>query len=428
MPKRRSSWNLQNGKWSRSIGERGARVRLFQKTKDGVFYRATWVRSDDPREPCGRRNVRSLGTRDRNHAERLGRALLAALLAGDPPLAPEVLTLAHLWERYRESAGFLDNDRRTQDDAAMRADVLIAYFGHDRDVATLTGKEQLAFEDVREHGGIRVVSERIRDDARESREWTTRAARPRTVEADLVLLHGMLKWATCERDVHGRPLLAFHPLAGVRIDRERNPRRPVATSERYERTRTAIQQLHADATSDRERRRWLKLDMALVLAKQTGRRLGAIRQLQWTDIGFDAGTIRWRAQTDKKGVEWVIPVPAAVLDALRQFRHRLGVISEWVFPAEKDAKQAMGRDQFDAFLRIAESKAELPKLDGGLWHPYRRGWATAKKHLPVVDVANAGGWSSPHTLLRCYQQPDNETLLAVMSDPTEVKMWRGGTV
>jgi len=237
----------------------------------------------------------------------------------------------------------------------------------------------------------------------------------------------MLKWATSERDVRGQSLLAFHPLAGVRIDRERNPRRPVATSERFERTRAAIQQLHDAATSDRECRRWLKVEMALVLANQTGRRLGAIRQLQWTDIGFDTATIRWRAQTDKKGVEWVIPVPAAVLDALRLYHRRLALISDWVFPAEKDVKQPTSRDQFDLFLRAVERKAELPKLDGGLWHPYRRGWATAKKLLPVVDVAR-GGWSSPHTPLRCYQQPDNATSLTVMSDPTEVKMWGGGTV
>lgn len=291
MPKRRTSWKLHNGKFSKSIGERAARVRLFQKTKDGVFYRATWVSADVPIAARGRRDVRSLGTSDRDEADRLGRALLAALLAGEPA-TPEVLTLGNLWERYRESAGLLDNDPRTQDDAAMRADVLIAYFGAKRDVTTLSGKEQLAFEAVRERGGIHVVSERLRDGVRETREWSTRAARPRTVEADLVLLHCMLKWATCERDVRGQSLLVFHPLAGVRIDRERNPRRPVATSERFERTRAAIQQLYDAAGSERERRRWLKVDMALMLAKQTGRRLGAIRQLQWTDIGFDAGTIR----------------------------------------------------------------------------------------------------------------------------------------
>lgn len=57
----------------------------------------------------------------------------------------------------------------------------------------------------------------------------------------------------------------------------------------------------------------------------------------------------------------------------------------------------------------------------GLWHPYRRKWATERKHLPLKDVAAAGGWKDTETLLTCYQQPDNETLLAVMSEQRKVR-------
>jgi hypothetical protein len=48
----------------------------------------------------------------------------------------------------------------------------------------------------------------------------------------------------------------------------------------------------------------------------------------------------------------------------------------------------------------------------GLWHPYRRKWATERKHLSITDVAEAGGWKDTVTLLTCYARPDNETLLA----------------
>ena len=41
--------------------------------------------------------------------------------------------------------------------------------------------------------------------------------------------------------------------------------------------------------------------------------------------------------------------------------------------------------------------------------------------LPVIDVAQAGGWSSTQTLLMCYQQPDPETLLAVVSESRKVR-------
>jgi len=63
---------------------------------------------------------------------------------------------------------------------------------------------------------------------------------------------------------------------------------------------------------------------------------------------------------------------------------------------------------------------KLPKLDGGLWHPYRRAWATSRKHLPTVDVAAAGGWSDVGTLLRCYQRPDDDTMLQVMGESRKI--------
>ena len=69
----------------------------------------------------------------------------------------------------------------------------------------------------------------------------------------------------------------------------------------------------------------------------------------------------------------------------------------------------------------AEKDAKLTKLVGGLWHPYRRAWATARKHLPLTDVAAAGGGRDTETLLTCYQQPDTQTLLAVMAEERKVR-------
>jgi hypothetical protein len=36
--------------------------------------------------------------------------------------------------------------------------------------------------------------------------------------------------------------------------------------------------------------------------------------------------------------------------------------------------------------------------------------------MPLKDVAQAGGWRDPNTLLLCYQQPDQETLTRVVLD------------
>jgi hypothetical protein len=52
---------------------------------------------------------------------------------------------------------------------------------------------------------------------------------------------------------------------------------------------------------------------------------------------------------------------------------------------------------------------------------YRRAWATARKHLPLKDVAEAGGWKTTDTLVRCYTQADEATMLAVVSEPRKVR-------
>ena len=170
---------------------------------------------------------------------------------------------------------------------------------------------------------------------------------------------------------------------------------------------------------DEERAR--AIECALVLAEATGRRLGSIRQLRWEDIDFSRRAIRWRAEFDKKGKEWVVPMPDSLAEELKQFRMRFGAIKGWIFAGERRLDQPMDRHLFDKWLHVAERKAKLPKLEGGLWHPYRRKWATERKHHSLKDVAAAGGWKDTETLLTCYQQPDADTLLAVMSEPKKMR-------
>lgn len=43
-----------------------------------------------------------------------------------------------------------------------------------------------------------------------------------------------------------------------------------------------------------------------------------------------------------------------------------------------------------------------------------------RKHLPLKDVAAAGGWNDVDTLLKVYQQPDSATLPIVMSESRKV--------
>ena len=99
---------------------------------------------------------------------------------------------------------------------------------------------------------------------------------------------------------------------------------------------------------------------------------------------------------------------------------RLAAVGEdWVFKqAYKNAPWAAAQCQ--ELLRQAEKAAGLEKLDGGLWHAYRRKWATERKHLPLKDVAAAGGWKDVTTLLTCYQHADEATMLKVMQSPVKL--------
>ena len=81
----------------------------------------------------------------------------------------------------------------------------------------------------------------------------------------------------------------------------------------------------------------------------------------------------------------------------------------------------MNRQRAATWLRKAEELAGLPKLNGSLWHAYRRKWATERKHLPDADVAAAGGWKNPDTLRLVYQQADQETMLRVVLERGELR-------
>ena len=79
-------------------------------------------------------------------------------------------------------------------------------------------------------------------------------------------------------------------------------------------------------------------------------------------------------------------------------------------------------------MERAEKLAGLEPIEGGDFHPYRRAWATSRKHLPARDVAALGGWRDLRSLENCYQQTDAETLLAVALDATKLREKRAGAV
>ena len=102
----------------------------------------------------------------------------------------------------------------------------------------------------------------------------------RTVEYDLKFLIAVFNWAAKSRDERGRLLLDSNPLKGLKTPTEKNPTRVVLSEEEYQ----ALLQVS-------RRVNW-RFHVALVLAHETGHRIGAIRQLRWSGIDSEAGICR----------------------------------------------------------------------------------------------------------------------------------------
>jgi hypothetical protein len=88
-------------------------------------------------------------------------------------------------------------------------------------------------------------------------------------------------------------------------------------------------------------------ERAVMLAWFTGHRAGAIRQLRWSDIDLDAGSILWRAETDKVGYEHRNPLHQELVTFLKRERARTGAIgAALLFPSETNPAQPCSREYF----------------------------------------------------------------------------------
>ena len=115
------------------------------------------------------------------------------------------------------------------------------------------------------------------------------------IEYDLRCLISVLNWASRSRDERGRLLLESNPLRGLKTPMEKNPTRVVLSEHEYQ----ALLKVSREVD-------W-RFHLALVLAHETGHRIGAIRKLRWSDIDLARETIRWRSEHEKTGYEHRTP-------------------------------------------------------------------------------------------------------------------------
>jgi integrase len=371
-------------RWSSSVGsQRGARVRVFERTPGGPLYCAVWV----PGRGVSRR---SLGHTDRTRALREAKELATLRATGETTDITPV-TLGALCARYlAEMTHARDGSLKTEHyrrDCAKRAEHLYKWFGASCEATQLTPDRMQAYVAARRAGKV-----------------TGRPVRTRSVQCDLAFLKTVLRWATGVFE-NGQPLLDRNPLAAFSPPHERDPRRPILDGGSVTKLLGVAAKVHA------------QLPLLIVLMDTTGRRLSSVLGLRWDDFDFERQTIRWRAELDKTRRAWQTPIPRAALAPLlasRRVRPAIGSALVFPHPTRSKAGLPVTRHLASYWLKQAFELAGVAKPEGSLFHAFRRRWATTRKHLPLTDVAAAGGWRDLTTLLTCYQQPDEETLREVV--------------
>jgi integrase len=283
----------------------------------------------------------------------------------------------------------------------------------------ITLSEWESFVDARSSGAIDARGRFVAEGQRQP-------VRARAVQADLLWLRSLLNWGTNWKEGRGRYLLRENPVRGYPVPKEKNVRRPVASTDRYEAVRAVTDKVMMERRWNNERVEVRSyLSELLDIAAGTGRRISAICGLRFDDLNLGEGpygAIRWRRELDKGGRETTVPISPPVRAAIdRILEERPGIGSAPLFPSPADPTRPMSRHCADKLLRRAEKLAELEPQTGTLWHAYRRSWASSKKHLPIPDIARAGGWRSTEALRQCYVLADDAGVLAVVLDATEMR-------
>lgn len=407
---------MKKKKKSTHVEAAGVRVRIFKR---GDTY---WL---DVRHGLTRTKksakTSNLATAKAN-AIASAKEIAVQILTG---VTPDTVTLGQLFAAYaKQKEG--TQKKQWKRAAETRTALFVAAWGETVPVAQISASSVDKYCAERRAGRIAppLRAKRI------ASGQTPPALRDGALDSDFSWLSSVFNWAHGHKLPSGKRLLENNPLHDCKgkLPKEKKEmiRRPKASEDRYLRTLA-----HAD-TVDPDGR----LRLILTLARLTGRRESAIIQLRVSDVlrttqavehalaaaGLDEddaknmpkGAIRWRPETDKQGVLHITPISATARAALDRYltQHpRIGDVP--LFPGPRDSERPISRVLAARWLLRAEVLADLPKLLGGTFHPYRRLWASERKHLADVDVAAAGGWGSTKTLT-IYQSSDPAGVLAAV--------------
>jgi integrase len=386
MRQEQHSGRIDHKMWSYVTGKKGSnRIRVFAWPAKG---NSLWI---DYRE-SGRRIKKSLGHSDQDRAIRQAEEIASRLSPDNArPAAGILLTLQTLFDIYerevtpqKKSPSAQGHDRRT-------LPLFLTCFGDDRQPDSLNVRDWQSY--IRRRLSGELAPKYKRD---ERGKVLLTPVRARVVEQDLKLLLAVLNWAERARGDGTGYLLDRNPLRGLKLPREESPSRPMFSHEQCVALREAAE--GHSPTAER----------FVSLALFTGHRSGAIRQLRWSDIDLDAGTIRWRAEVDKIGYEHRNPMHPDLIAFLRRERLRELVVGDaWVFPNESDSSKPMSREQaVQGIWPALRGAAGIPVGQRYGWHSFRRAFANALRDVPLRELKDLGGWKNQATVVAVYLRPD----------------------
>jgi integrase len=404
---------MSKRKRSSRIEESGVAVRVFKR---GDRY---WL---DVRVEGRPRTRVSAETSERDVAEKnarqLARQIAVQQLLG---VTPDTATVAQVFAGYFDHKG-RDLKRQWKKGAETRSNLFSTAWGDAFPVAQISQSSVDSYCAARRAGRVAPVL----PNGRMRNRQLPRPLRDGALDSDFSWLSSVFNWAVRHKLPSGKRLIEHNPLHDCTWPREKNIRRPIASHDRYGRTVAKAHEIDPLG----------RLRLILALARYTGRRESAIIALRASDVMLSKerigealaraamdegladhmphGAIRWAAESDKQGVLHVTPISAAMREEVERYlslNPRLGDVP--LFPGPKDGTLSISRFLAARWLLRAEALAEVAKLTGGTFHPYRRLWASERRHLADVDVARAGGWKSTKTL-GIYQQSDPAAILAAV--------------
>ena len=226
MPKKRKCWSF-------AAGEKGCTVTVYERKSGGLLYARAFDRTL-ARGRGGYRRV-SLNHRDQERAKTYALEQSAKLRQGRNEMMDGKVTLAQVFAHYGRNR--TPRKSKTEREADQRRTYLWTRFlGPHKDPHHITRGEWERFVDLRSTGVISGVGLPVPIEKR-------RKIRNRTVQHDCLWLRWVLNWATTWQTSDGRYLMRENPVRGYDVPVEKNPRRPVATTDRYEKLRAVSDQV-----------------------------------------------------------------------------------------------------------------------------------------------------------------------------------------